>query len=101
MTIAPGIDLPDSALADISRRYEIKELMLFGSAARGEMRPESDVDLLVEFFPDAKIGLFEHFRAEREFSELLGKKVNLVSKRGLREVVRPRVLKDARLIYAA
>ena len=47
MTIATGIELPESAIADICRLHEVKELSLFGSAARGEMRPDSDFDLLV------------------------------------------------------
>jgi len=44
MTIAAGIDLPEAAIADICRRHQVKELSLFGSASRGEMRPDSDLD---------------------------------------------------------
>ena len=101
MTIAPGLDLSEAALDDICRRYQIKELMLFGSAVRGELRPDSDVDLLVEFLPDSRIGLFEHFDAEQELSSLFGKKVDLVSKRALRERLRREILAEARVIYAA
>ena len=52
------------ALAEVCRRYSVKELSLFGSAARGEMRPESDVDIMVEFEQDARVGLikFESLR---------------------------------------
>ena len=46
-----------SAPAELCRRYSVRELSLFGSAARGEMRPESDVDFMVEFEPGARIGL--------------------------------------------
>jgi len=74
---------------------------LFGSAARGEMRPDSDIDLLVEFLPGAEIDLVQHFAAERELSELLGRKVDLVSKRALRESLRHEVLAEARPVYAA
>ena len=70
MTIASGITLAETELAEICRRYQIKELLLFGSAVRGEMRPDSDIDLLVEFLPDSKIGLFEHFHAEQDLSSL-------------------------------
>jgi uncharacterized protein len=101
MTIATGITLPDADLAELCHRHEIKELMLFGSAARGEMRPDSDIDLLVEFLPQAKPGLFKQFAAERELSELLGRKVDLVSKRALRIELRDEVLAEARAIYAA
>ena len=44
MTIATGVELPETEIEDICRRYQVKELSLFGSAARGEMRPDSDVD---------------------------------------------------------
>src|SRR5205814_1295979 len=53
MTIATGIELPEAAIADICRRHQIKELSLFGSAARGEIRPDSDFDFLVDFLPGA------------------------------------------------
>src|SRR5438270_5382461 len=48
------------ALAELCRRYQVRELSVFGSAARGEMRPDSDIDLLVEFQPDAGIDLVDH-----------------------------------------
>ena len=65
------------------------------------MRPDSDIDLLVEFLPEAEVSLLQHFAAEREFSELLGRKVELVSKRALRSALKEEVLSQARLIYAA
>jgi predicted nucleotidyltransferase len=99
--IAPGIVLPEAEIAEICRRYEIRKLAVFGSAARGELRPDSDVDLLVEFLPDAKVSLLRHAAAEREFSGVLGRKVDLVSKRALRDSVKEEVLLQARRIYAA
>ena len=101
MTIAAGIILPETELAEICRRYQIKELCLFGSAVRGEMRSDSDIDLLVEFMPDAMVSLFGHFDAERELSKLVGKKVDLVSKTALRGRRRNDILAEARSIYAA
>jgi predicted nucleotidyltransferase len=101
MTIAPGVILPESEIAAICRRYQVKELALFGSAARGELRPDSDIDLLVEFLPGAEVDLVEHLAAERELSELLGRKVDLVSKRALRNALREEVLPQACHIYAA
>jgi predicted nucleotidyltransferase len=47
------VQVEQAKLADLCRRYQVCELSVFGSAARGEMRPDSDVDLLVEFHPDA------------------------------------------------
>jgi uncharacterized protein len=101
MTIAAGIELPEAELAELCRRYHIKELMLFGSAVRGEMRPDSDIDLLVEFMPAASVSLFGHFDAGEELSNLTGKRVDLVSKTALRGRLRSLVLAEARSIYAA
>jgi uncharacterized protein len=101
MTIAPGIVLPEAEIAEICRRYEIRELAVLDCAARGELRADSDVDLLVEFLPDVKVSLLRHAAAEREFPGVLGRKVDLVSKRALRDSVKEEVLLQARRIYAA
>ena len=101
MTLASGIVLPAEKIAEICRKYQVRELSVFGSAARGDMQPESDIDLLVEFEPEASIGLFEFAGMEEELTALLGRKVDLVSKRGLKPRVRPYVLRDATVVHAA
>ena len=88
------------SLAAVCRRYGVKELSLFGSAARGEMRPESDIDLMVEFEPGLRIGLFKFESLVEELELLAGRRVDLVTKRGLKPWIRPTVLKDAQVIYA-
>jgi hypothetical protein len=88
-------------LADLCRRYGILELSLFGSAVRGEMRPGSDIDVMVEFDPSARIGLIRFESLSKELEALIGRKVDLVTKRGLKPWIRPQVLKEARVIYAA
>ena len=95
------IVVDETQLADLCRRYQVRELSLFGSAARGEMRPDSDIDLLVEFLPKAEIGLVEHAGLMLDLERLLGRKVDLVSKNALKPRIRPYVLADARLVYAA
>jgi hypothetical protein len=75
-------------------------MSVFGSAARGELRPDSDIDVLVEFLPDAAIG-WDFFQLEIELSELFGRRVDLGTKRSLKPWVRRNVLRDARVIYAA
>ena len=75
MTIAAGITLPETAIADICRLHQVKELSLFGSAARGEMRPDSDFDLLVDFLPGARPGLLGVSAMTRELSNLLGRPI--------------------------
>jgi hypothetical protein len=101
MTVPPGVVVPQPEIAEICRRYDIKELAVFGSAARGEMRPDSDIDLLVDFLPEARVSLLRHAAAERELTALLGRKVDLVSKRALKDAVRDEVLPQALIIYAA
>ena len=96
MTLAPGVVLPESEIAAICRRYHVRELALFGSAARGEMRSDSDVDLLVDFLPDARIGLLELSAMVREFSQVVGRPVDLAVKL----LVRAEVLAEAQTLYA-
>jgi predicted nucleotidyltransferase len=93
--------LPESEIAAICRRYQVKELCVFGSAARGEMRPESDIDLLVDFLPEARPGLLGLSAMMREFSGLLGRRVDLAVKPALKPYVRTSVLADSHVIYAA
>jgi uncharacterized protein len=64
------------------------------------MRPESDVDLLVEFQPEAAVGLLEHAGLMLDLERLLGRKVDLVSLRALKPQIRSSILADARPIYA-
>jgi predicted nucleotidyltransferase len=89
------------SLAEVCRRYRVKELSLFGSAVRGEMRPESDIDIMVEFEPGVRIGLIKFESLADELESLAKRRVDLVTKRGMKPWVRTRVLKDARVIYAA
>lgn len=91
----------EARLADLCRRYHVRELSLFGSAARGEMRPDSDIDMLVEFLPGAEIDLVDYAGLMLDLSHLLGRKVDLVSKNGLKPLIRSSVLGEARLLYAA
>ncbi|MDZ4802496.1 MAG: nucleotidyltransferase family protein [Bryobacteraceae bacterium] len=88
-------------MAELCRRYYVRELSVFGSAARGEMRPDSDIDLLVEFLPEAEVDLFDHAGLMLDLTQLLGRKVDLVSKNGLKPLIRASVLEAARLMYAA
>lgn len=104
--MSPTIHLGDAEvdaakLADLCRRYGVTELSLFGSAARDQMRPESDIDVMVVFDPAARIGIFKFESLVEGLEALVGRKVDLVTKRGLKPWVRPEVLREARVIYAA
>ena len=101
MTLASGFELPTGKIAELCRRYQVRELSVFGSAARGDMRPDSDIDFLVEFRPEARIGLLAFAGLMNALSELVGRKVDLVSKPGLKPLIRDAVLAESRVVYAA
>ena len=87
-------------IAGVCRRHRVQRLSLFGSRVRGDNSDSSDFDFIVDFFPDARIGLFEYAGMQIELEELLGKKVDLVTRKGLKEIIRDRVLSEAEVIYA-
>lgn len=95
------VEIDETALAELCRKYRVRELAVFGSTARGEARPDSDIDMLVEFLPHAKVDLVDYAGLMLDLSKLIGRKVDLVSKKGLKPVIRASVLKEARLLYAA
>jgi predicted nucleotidyltransferase len=87
-------------LADVCRRFHVARLEVFGSMSRGDAGANSDVDLLYELEPDAELGWeIEDLTAELE--ELLGRPVDLVSRRAVHPALRDVVFGDARPLYAA
>jgi uncharacterized protein len=99
--MTPNIVLDRSVIAEICRRHHVARLSMFGSALRDDFRADSDVDLLVEFLPDAQIGLIGLARIELELSEAVGRKVDLRTPRDLSPLFRDEVLRTAALQYAA
>ena len=101
-TIYLGDAQVDAAkLAELCQRYGVIELSLFGSVVRGEMGPDSDIDVMVEFDPAARIGILKFESLVEDLEALAGRKIDLVTKSGLKPWVRPEVLREARVIYAA
>jgi len=92
---------PRKALIRFCQRYKIRQLAVFGSAARGELRPESDIDLLVSFQPDAQIGFLALGQMKRELEVMLQRPVDLVPQNGLKPILRASILAEARELYAA
>ena len=94
-----------SVIANFCRRWKIKQLAVFGSAATGVLRPDSDIDLLVTFAPDAEWTMFDHYRMENELVELFARDVDLVNVRALEEnpnrIYRQQIIKSAKVVYAA
>jgi hypothetical protein len=89
-----------SEIATICRRYNVQELSVFGSALGPDFSSGSDVDFLVEFAPGSQIGLLELGKFQEELEVLLQRKVDLVSKPGLKPLIRQSVLQQAELVYA-
>lgn len=96
-----SISLPKEEIADFCRRYKVRQIQLFGSALRDDFGPDSDVDVLVEFEPDAQIGFIALGRMRRKLEELLQRPVDLVPQDGLKPRIREAVLSSAEVIYAA
>jgi len=101
MEKALPLEIPVEPLADFCRRNEVQELALFGSAVTGAFGEKSDIDFLVTFQPEARVGFLTLARMQRELEGLLGRKVDLVPKGGLKPVIRDSVLASARVLYAA
>jgi uncharacterized protein len=94
------IEIPTERIAEFCRRNHIRRLALFGSVLRDDFRPDSDVDVLVEFEPDAHVGL-RFFTMEQELGQLLGRKVDLNTPGFLSRHFRDRVLAEAEVQYDA
>ena len=94
------IDLPQRQVAEFCRRHHIRKLALFGSVLREDFRPESDIDVLVEFDPDDVPGLITLAGMEMELSEILGgRKVDMNTPRSLSPYYRDEVLGEAKVLY--
>ncbi|MCW5548676.1 MAG: nucleotidyltransferase domain-containing protein [Opitutaceae bacterium] len=74
-----------SVAGAVCQRHPVARLELFGSLTGGRMRPDSDVDLLVEFLPDSKPGLLEMGALQDELEHELGRKVDLLSRRAVEQ----------------
>ncbi len=98
-----GIDIPHKKIAEFCQRWKIVEFALFGSVLREDFHPESDVDVLVTFAADSTWTLFDHVDMQDELRHLFGRKVDLVSRRGIersRNVRRRQAILDsAKPIY--
>jgi len=101
--INPALNLPHDKVVDFCRQHRIKTLSLFGSATRDDFRPDSDVDVLVEFAGDARVSLFDMARMERKLSVLFDNRpVDIVTASVLRNPYRRRaILRDLERIYVA
>src|SRR5436190_21762161 len=92
------IPIPADALADFCRRHHIRRLSLFGSVLRDDFRPDSDIEVLVEFESEHVPGL-AFFGMQDELSTILGRRVDLNTPGFLSSRIRASALADADLLY--
>jgi predicted nucleotidyltransferase len=98
----PALDYDEEALAAVCRRWSVLELAVFGSAARDEMRPESDIDFMVQFLPGAVVTLADFVHMNQELEAMFGRKVDLVTPSVLENRFRRRTIEpDLTVVYAA
>lgn len=98
--MASRLPCDSDALGELCRRHRIRWLSLFGSTLKGTARPDSDVDLLVEFERDAKPGLLDLARIESELSNMLGgRRVDLRTREDLSRYFRGEVIREAAVQY--
>jgi len=100
MVLQRNISIDREAIADFCRRNHIRKLSLFGSVLRDDFRPDSDVDVLVEFEPGKTPG-FRFFGIEEELSEMFGRKVDLNTAGFLSKYIRDKVIHSAEEVYSA
>ena len=103
--LVKNIEIPTDKIADFCQRWKITKFAFFGSVLRDDFRPDSDVDILVTFDPDAHRTLFDMVDMQDELEAMFGRKVDLVSKRGIERsrnyLRRKTILNSAQIIYAA
>ena len=98
----PSAPIHHERIAAFCRRWKVTEFALFGSILRDDFGPESDVDVLVTFEPDAPWTLWDLSRMRMELKDIFGREVDLVEKKALRNPFRRQgILADTRVIYVA
>jgi len=88
-------------VADFCRRHHIRRFAFFGSVLRDDFRSDSDVDVLVEFDPEYRFGLFELVRMQQEFSDMIGREADFRTPEDLGRYMRDRVIAESEVQHAA
>ena len=99
-----AIQIPESRLKEFCKKWKIRKLELFGSVLRDDFRPDSDVDVLATFAPNAALSLFDLVDAESELEDIFGRSVDLLDRSSVEQsenwIRRRRIVESARVIYA-
>ncbi len=81
--MTPRVSIPTAAIADFCRKWQVTEFALFGSVVRDDFGPDSDVDVLVSFAPEARYSLFDLVDMQDELVAIFERKVDLVTRRAV------------------
>jgi predicted nucleotidyltransferase len=102
--LSENISIPRDKISDFCRQWKITEFAVFGSALRDDFEPDSDIDVMVTFAPDAAWTLLDHVDMQDQLKEILGRSVDLVSRRGVEhsrnQFRRQAIIDSAQVIYA-
>ena len=96
-----GVHIDDAVIAKFCQHHRISRLALFGSVLRDDFRPESDVDILVDYEPGAGVGYIRMGEMESELSAIIGRRVELYTPAELSAYFREEVLSEAQTLYVA
>ena len=94
-----AIDIDEAQIRAFCEKHRIRRMALFGSVLRDDFTPESDVDVLVEFEPEVRLGLIGLAGVENELGDTLGRKVDLNTEDMLSKYFREEVLAEAETVY--
>jgi len=95
------LKIPPEKIEIFCQRYQVRRMSLFGSVLRDDFKAESDVDVLVQFDPDARVSFMTLGKMQRELAAIFQRPVDLVPQDGLKPVIRNQVLSTAQEVYAA
>lgn len=96
----PQVTIPHAAIRDFCRAHAVRELAVFGSAARDDFSPDSDIDVLIDLAPDARVGLVTLQRMRDELAGIFGRPVDLLTRNGLNRHICDQIRLDAEIIHA-
>jgi predicted nucleotidyltransferase len=104
MVARAKVSIPDQTLQDFCRKWKVIEFALFGSVLRDDFRPDSDVDVLVTFEPDAHWGLIDFCRMEDGLEAMFGRRVDIVTRRSIEQsenyIRRRAILENLEVLHA-
>lgn len=96
------IQLPEKQITDFCKRWKVREFSLFGSVVGANFQPDSDIDILISFAPEAEWSLFDLITMQEELREIFGHEVDLVEREGLVNPFRRHaILKNREIVYEA